>query len=183
MEFKKISSCFIVLLLISSAIFSANNKKAPVDVNGFWNENDIQIVCTDIISQVENSPRIAKFEKDNGRKAIVVVGKIKNESSERIDTRLVAKTLQNSIMNSGILEFVADREERKELNEENPSEEVVAADFMLNGTVKSMVTNLAREQQRTYYVTIQMVDIESSRVVFSGEKQISKNFKAPKGRY
>lgn len=178
---KKIACTFSLLCLIQLCIFAAPNNKASDDTSGFWNETDIEIVCDDIISQVIESSSISRFSKEKNRPAVVVVGKIRNESSERIDTKLVARKFQEAIQESGVLDFTSDRNDRNS-DEANANEEKLA-DFMLNGNVKSMVTKAKKEQQRTYYVTIQLVDIHSSEIVFSGESQVSKNFKAPKSSY
>ena len=173
-------SVFVMPIFASS---SANSAKPSKDTTGYWNENDIQQVCENIIAQILDSPRIEKFTEKKGRKPFVVVGRIKNESSERIDTRLIAKKLQNAIIESEKMEFVADKTERPSLEEENESDKTIGADFMLNGNVKSLVTNVKNMQQRTYYVTIQLVDIESGKIVFSGEEQISKLFRTANKHY
>ena len=146
-----------------------------VDLDGFWNDSDVKIVCDDLIAQCIASPRVARFEDDNGRPATVIIGKISNKSSEYIDTTIVTKRFQNAIINSGVLEFVSDSSERQALRSEKLDQDIhsseesaksidneLAADFMLLGEVNSIVQTSGKTQVRTYFVTIQLHDLETN---------------------
>ena len=61
------------------------------DLSGYWNENDIKMVCEELISGCIASPRVSGFKAANGRDPVAIVGKISNKSSEHIDTAMVAK--------------------------------------------------------------------------------------------
>ncbi len=159
------------------------------DLSGYWNENDIKQVCEELIASCTASPRVVKFEATNGRQPVVIVGKFANKSSEHIDTAMVAKRFQTAIINSGSMEFVADKEQRLELREEKNDQaenayetaksigNETAADFMLQGTVLSHVDQEGRESVRTYQVDAQLIDIESNKILWQGEKTISKYIK------
>jgi len=159
------------------------------DLSGYWNENDIKMVCEELIAGCVTSPRVAKFQATNGRLPVAIVGRIANKSSEHIDTAMVAKRFQTAIINSGEMEFVADSEQRQELRaEKNDQAEnayetaksignETAADFMLQGTVLSHVDQEGRESVRTYQVDAQLIDIESNKILWQGEKTISKYIK------
>ena len=180
---------FTLIIAFYSIVFPiyaspAQRTSKVKDINGFWNENDIRIVTTTIVQKIGESGKIREFSKENGRKPFVVVGRIKNESSERIDTKLVAKKLQDAIIESGTIEFVADKDERPLLeNTENAENSVIGADFILTGTVKSLVENGKKEQQRVYFVTIQLVDAQTHKIIFSADEKIIKIFKTSKKHY
>lgn len=159
------------------------------DLSGYWNENDIKQVCEELITTCTASPRVAKFEATNGRLPVVIVGKFANKSSEHIDTSMVAKRFQTAIINSGAVEFVADKEQRQELRDEKNDQaenayetaksigNETAADFMLQGTVLSHLDQEGRESVRTYQVDAQLIDIETNKILWQGEKTISKYVK------
>lgn len=161
------------------------------DISGYWNENDIRLVCEELISTCASSPRVAGFKAESGRAPVAIVGKISNKSSEHIDTAMVAKRFQTAIINSGVMEFVADSEQRLELRTEKAEQaenaygtaksigNELAADFMLQGTVFSHVDAEGREAVRTYQVDAQLIDIESNKILWQGEKTISKHIKKP----
>ena len=192
---KKIFTVLTGLLIVTS-LFAAPVKRTDdtKDVAEFWNENDIKIVCNDIINQVVRSPRIDRFERDNDRAPVVIIGRIENESSERIDTSIVEKKLENAIINSGVCEFIADRNQRDILHDElryqsdhassdtaKDIDEELGADFMLNGSVKTVVEVGKKETQKTYHVIVQMIDLQTHRVVFSTENdEITKLYKNSK---
>ena len=44
-----------------------------------------------------------------------------------------------------------------------------AADYMLMGSVKSIVQKDGKKSVRAYFVNVQLVDIESNRIIWTGE--------------
>lgn len=186
-----------MLLFVTSCATSKGAVKrvdAVSDIDGYWNDNDVRIVCEDLIQQCISSPRVAKFEDTNGRVPTVVLGKIKNESMEHIDTTIVSKKFQTAIINSGVMEFVADKTEREELREEVAQQQEhatldtqkemnaeEAADFMLQGSVKADVHKDKKLVTRTYLVTVQLVDLQTHRIIFSGDNDsVKKEIKRKK---
>ena len=90
--------------------------------------------------------------------------------------------MQTAILNSGKAEFVADstsreevRAEREDQNMGNASEETAkalgnetGADFLLQGSVKSMVQKAGNTTVRTYHVSADLINIETNRIIWSG---------------
>ena len=181
---KKISVALFASLLVVTSFSCASvervNPNKDIELDGYWSDYDVKLVCNDIIDQVIASPRIAKKEKEMGRTPIVTIGNIENASDEFIDTQIVADKLETAILNSGSLEFIASKGMRDDLRAEiadqadhaKPSQAKEfdnedAADFMLAGSVRTMVQNdrVIGKEFRTYFVTIDLYDIESARVV------------------
>lgn len=164
------------------------------DLDGYWNDTDVRIVCETLIDECINSPRISKFEKENGRPGLVIVGKIKNDCEEHIDTSIIEKRLRSAIINSGVLEFVVSKDERNQLRDEKIDQEQhasiesaksmdneAAADFMLTGTVKSIVQKDGKKSVRAYFVNVTLADIETNRIIWQGENdEIKKEIKNQK---
>ena len=165
-----------------------------VDVNEFWNDTDIRLVCDDLVNQCMTvmKNRIALFQQKNERLPIVLVGRIKNDSDEHIDTGIVAKRMENAIINSGAMDFVAGGSDREALRDERSQQEdyarqtaksmtnETAADYMLLGSIKTDVHYDANGKNgvRTYYVYAQLQELESTKIVWSGENsEIKKVFK------
>lgn len=196
---KKIIYFSFIVLLMATAIFAKSKVKrvdSVKDVDEFWNDNDIRIVCEDLINQCINSPRIAKFESENGRAPTVIMGKIKNESAEHIDTTIVAKKFQSNIINSGVLEFVASSDERDALRDEVAQQQDHAtldtakqlnaeegADYMLQGSVKTDVHQDGKIVSRTYLVTVELMNLQTHRIIFSGQNDsVKKMIKRKKSK-
>lgn len=168
-----------------------------IDLTGYWNDTDVKIVCDALISECIASPRIASYKKENGRAPVVIIGKIRNLSDEHIDTEIVAKKFSNAIINSGVMEFVSNSSERELLRLErldqadNASEATAksignetGADYMLIGSVKSIVQTLNNESVRTYFVDVELHDLETNKIIWSGENsEIKKYIKMPKTKF
>lgn len=161
------------------------------DLDGYWNDTDVRIVCESLIEECITSPRVAKFEEQHGRPGLVIVGEIKNDSAEKIDTTIVAKKLQTAIINSGVLEFVTSKDEREQLREEKRDQDQHAsietakaldnedaADFMLTGSVKCVVQKEGKRSVRAYFVYATLTSIENNRIIWQGENdEIKKEIK------
>lgn len=152
------------------------------DYSGNWNGNDIRIVCESIIDDCINSPLIQRFAKKNGHFPYVKLGSIMNLSDEYIDTTIIATTFRNAIINSGELKFVASDSEVVSLRNEQLNQadhaafgteaqvgNETAADFMLQGTIKTVIDQNKDTMQKTYYVDVQLYDVESTEVVWTSE--------------
>ena len=166
-------------------------------MDGYWNDSDVRIVCESLINDCVSSKTIANYSKVNGRAPVAIVGKISNDSDEHIDTSIVAKRFQNAIINSGVMEFVSDKYEREELREErfdqadNASEKTAkaignetGADYMLLGSIKSIVQKEGNKSVRAYFVYAELHDMESNKIVWSGENSnIKKIIKRPSTKF
>ena len=99
-----------------------------------------------------------------------------------MDTTIIANKFRNSIINSGEMKFVASDSEVESLRDEQLSQadhvkfgteaqfgNEQAADFMLQGTIKSVIDQNKDVTQKTYYVDVQLYDIESTEVVWTTE--------------
>lgn len=153
------------------------------DLTGFWNDTDVKIVCEDLINKCLTSPRVNGFEQKNSRLPVIIVGKFKNDSTEHIDTSIIIEKMADAIINSGIADFVADKKEREELREEKIAQNTegftsedtakaldneTGADFMLKGSVKTMVEKAGNKTVRRYYVSAQLIDLETNMVLWKG---------------
>lgn len=179
------------LFLFSCATTSVKRYAAEdsvKDLSGYWNSNDVDQVCTTLIDSCIKSRRITNFRATEGRAPVVIIGTIRNKSVEHIDTSILSKRFQNVIINDGTLEFVADANQRKELRaEKNDQAEnayetaksignETAADFMLQGTVSTIVDTAGRQQVRTYQVDMQLIDLETNRIVWSEQNNDIKKY-------
>ena len=199
--FNRIACLFVSVLVVLSCFSCASVSRIDydkeVELDGYWSDTDVRIVCEDIINQIINSQRIVNFSKDKERVPVVTIGNINNDSDEYIDTEIVANNLKTTIINSGKFEFLANKDFRDELRQEvsdqadyaNPEQAKEfanedAADYMLSGSIKTMVQNDGKKSLRTYFVTIELNDVETHRTVGifqpSPENQPRKMFKGKK---
>lgn len=186
MKRKSILTLIVLSILLVSCVsnkpvarISAEKQK---DLSGNWNDNDIRIVCDSIIDECINSSYIKRFTKKNNRLPYVKLGTILNLSDEYMDTSIIANKFRNAIINSGEMKFVASDSEVESLRDEQLSQadhakfgteaqfgNEQAADFMLQGTIKTVIDQNQNVTQKTYYIDVQLYDIESTEVVWTTE--------------
>lgn len=183
-----IASALLMVSCASTTVKRYSADENVKDLSGYWNDNDVNQVCTTLIDSCIKSKRVAEFEKKNGRAPVVIIGTIKNKSIERIDTSILSKRFQNAIINDGTLEFVADANQREELRAEKYDQaenayetaksigNEIAADFMLQGSVTTIVDTVDREQVRTYQVDMQLIDLETNKIIWSDQNNDIKKY-------
>jgi len=182
----------LISVLAFSACASVNVKRVDsdrqIDLSGYWNDTDVRIVCEALIKDCLNSPMvdqaiIAKARKiPGGKKPVVLVGRFRNESDEHINTAIIANIMEVTIFNSGKLDFVAGSSTRDELRAErqdqqsNASEATAAklanetgADFLLTGTVRTIIDRADNKTVRTYFVNAEMSNIETNQRMWMGQ--------------
>ncbi len=193
----------IAFMLITLALLVSGCASTPqvtrvssdtqTDLSGYWNDSDVRIVSESIIKDCLASPRVAQFEKDKGKLPVVIVGTFRNDSDEHIDTSIITKKMEAAIINSGKADFVASKTERSEIRDERQEQQSwssedtakaianeTGADFMLIGSVKTMVDKAGKVSTRTYYVYAELIDVESNKKIWMGSnEEIKKVIKTP----
>lgn len=195
--------CAAAFLLIAALAGCATPKveridaETVTDLSGYWNDTDVRLVADTLIKECTNAPAISNYTRTKGKFPVVIVGTFKNQSDEHIDTSILVKKIEAALVNSGKVDFVASAAERGELRQERKeqqdwsSEETAkrlanetGADFMLIGAVKTIVDMNDKKSSRTYYVTAELIDIESNRKLWIGENsEIKKLITKPKVRF
>ncbi len=181
----------IGLLLVNCAGPSRTVSRIQVDkttdISGRWNDTDSRMTAQAMVKQVLTGGWLQTFMDDNERKPILVVGKIRNKTSEHLDTDLFVKDLEKELINSGQVTFVASGKARKEVRNERLDQQSYssaetakdlaneqAADFILQGAIYSIVDSFEGKKTVLYKVDLELVDVESSTKVWMGDKKIKK---------
>jgi penicillin-binding protein activator len=158
-----------------------------VDLSGRWNDTDSRLVSEEMIADVLSRPWIDQFRAGKGKDPVVIVGSVRNRSDEHINTRTFVGDLERALINSGEVAFVAGSGEREEIREERKDQaahaseatakeegEEIGADFMLQGAINTIVDRIEGEEVKFYQVNLELIDIQSHRKVWIGEKKIKK---------
>ena len=160
------------------------------DLSGRWNDTDAKLVAEEMIQDVLNRPWRANFEAKNGRKPTVIIGQVRNKTTEHIDAGFFIKNLEKTFINSGTVSVVQSGEERNEIRDERNDQQTFAsdatrkrwreekgADFMLNGIILSVVDQYKKQKTIKYQVNLELTDLETNEKVWIGEKEIKKFIK------
>jgi len=157
------------------------------DLSGNWNDTDSRLVAEEMIRDVLSRNWLPNFTRKNGRAPTVIVGTVRNLSHEHINTRTFIADMERELINSGEVEFVASAKDRREVRKEvkdqdlHASEETrkamgqeVGADFMLQGSINSIVDAIDGEQARFYQIDLTLIELGTNRKVWVGQKKIKK---------
>ena len=187
----------IILLLISALILSLTgcattsvsrtSADEVIDLSGRWNDTDARLTAEVLINDVLSRPWLINFVEEESAKPVVIIGSVRNKSSEHIDLLPLTKNLQMELINSGKVKFVADAKAREEVRAEredqqsNASEDTATkladetgADFMLQGVLTTIVDAVDGKRVVLYQTNMELVDLRSNEIVWLGEHQIKK---------
>jgi hypothetical protein len=179
----------------SSTRVSRIESTATTDLSGRWNDTDSRLVAEEMIKDVLQRPWLQDHLTKATQKPTVIVGQIRNLSSEHISTETFIKDIERELINSGEVRFVASREERQGVRDERFEQQHFAseasmkawakelgADYMLIGSIKTITDAVEGKQVVYYQVDLELVQIESTEKVWIGSKKIKKFIERSKTR-
>ncbi len=183
----------ICLMLVVSGCAGVKRVEVEevIDLSGRWNDTDSRLVSEEMIRDALNRPWLERFKIAHGGKPpVVIVGTVENRSHEHINVQTFVKDLERALINSGEVEFVASRGEREEVREERrdqaihaaeetakPMGEEIGADYMLKGSINSIMDKISGKAVIFYQVNLELIDLKTNKKVWIGEKKIKKYVK------
>jgi penicillin-binding protein activator len=181
--------CTAALLTFGCATVKVDRVEVDqtIDLSGKWNDTDSRLVSEEMIADVLNRPWIASYRNTHRRNPVVIVGTVRNRSDEHINVRTFVKDLERALINSGEVIFVASADERTEVRGERQDQashaseatakeqgQETGADFMLQGSINTISDRVQGKEVRYYQVDLELIDIESNRKAWIGDKKIKK---------
>ncbi|MBQ4493085.1 MAG: penicillin-binding protein activator LpoB [Elusimicrobiaceae bacterium] len=158
------------------------------DLSGKWNDADSRMTAETMIKDcLEGNWYNKALKAKGGNEPVVIVGTIKNNTMEHINTSTFVEEMQRALINSGKVEFVASKEERGEVRDERleqqeySSEETrkefgreVGADYMLSGVLDSIVDQEGRKSVIYYQINLKLINIQTNQIVWNGQQKLKK---------
>lgn len=188
-----------LLLLAGSILFTGCGGGVAVqriatdevtDLSGKWNDTDSRLVAEKMVADMMSRIWLANFMKEKGENPTVIVGTIRNMSTEHVNMQVFTKDIERELINSGRIQFVASKREREEIRDERVDQQTYAsletakrlgqeygADFVLIGTFKSVEDVIERKKAILYSVDLELIDVEKNLKVWIGNKKIKKLIK------
>ncbi len=195
MRYSKLVKIILALSLISliavgcgsSREVSRIDTKEITDLSGKWNDTDARLVAEEMVSDVLARPWLTDYMTANGKKPVLIVGKIRNKSSEHIAVDVFANDIERELLNSGKVTFVASKDARDEVREERKDQQdfasaetfkkfyrEIGADFLMTGVINSVQDTYEGEQVIFYQVDLELINIETNTKAWIGTKKIKK---------
>lgn len=195
MRYSKITT-FMLFLIGAMLIVSCGGSKRVVkrvgvdqqmDISGRWNDSDGAMVAKAMIKDVMSAGWLENFKEENDRKPVVIIGRIRNKTSEHLNTGIFIKDIEKEMVNSGRVKFVASKKQREEIRDERLDQQSYSsmesakelanetgADFMLQGEISSVIDSFEGKKVVLYKVDLELIDIENTTKVWMGDKKIKK---------
>ena len=185
----------IALVLFSALVLTSCKTKVQrvsadsvTDLSGRWNETDSRLTAQEIGNDLLAPPWHNTFSaQNNGERPVIIVGMITNRSHEHIPAETFSKDIEREILNSGRIRIVQAGSKREELRAERADQQNYAsqnsmkqfgleqgADYMLQGTINSIVDQEGKEKTIFYQINLELSHLETNEKVWIGEKKIKK---------
>jgi uncharacterized protein (TIGR02722 family) len=161
-----------------------------IDLSGRWNDSDSRQVAQKMIDALLGSEKYKEFATTLGKKPAIIVGLVRNKTSEHIDADNYIKKLELAVFNSGTAELVESDVLRNKLREERAQQQDFAdpstaakwgketgANLMLFGEMTSETDVYNNKRVVNYITTLFLTDIETNKRVWYGQEEIKKFIK------
>ncbi|MEZ8797354.1 penicillin-binding protein activator LpoB [Vibrio cyclitrophicus 1F53] len=182
----------IALLGLAVILGGCSNKVSYGDAQAVetttidFGSTDLQTIAGEMVDSMMASGSVSYITSE--QRPIVFVERIKNKTSEHIDTESITDTISTKMLNSGKFRFVdMDRVEsvRDQLNFQNNDElvnqssaiqfgKMVGAQYMLYGNLSSIVKKASSDEDVYYKMTMRLMDLESGLIEWADETEIRK---------
>lgn len=202
-SFKRNSMANVLLLAALLALTTGCSQQVTrletnevTDLSGKWNDTDSGLVSREMVSDVLSRRWLSDFNREKSRAPTVIVGAVRNLSHEHINTRTFINDLEKELINSGEVQFVASAAERDEIRSERRDQDLNAsentrkemgnetgADFMLKGSINTIVDAVSGSQARFYQIDLTLIDMRTNRKVWLGQKKIKKQIDKSSWRF
>jgi uncharacterized protein (TIGR02722 family) len=161
-----------------------------IDLSGRWNDTDSRKVADQMIYDLFDSDLFKNYAKAKTEKPVIVVGTIRNKTSEHIDADNFVKKFEVVIHNSEMADLVESDEFRDKVRIERLEQQEFAdpatvkqmgketgADLMLFGEITSETDVYNNRRVVNYITTLFLTDIETNKRVWYGQNEIKKYVK------
>lgn len=192
MKYSLLTGLLLAFLLVGckpSQKVTRINPGTTTDLSGKWNDTDARLVAEGMIADALSKPWLNQFNRNNQKPPVVIVGRVRNESMEHIETEVFTKELERSFVNSGEITVVANSQERGDIRDERLDQQANAsyettkkmgqelgADFMMIGNINSIVDEAIDSKTLAVFYTINLefINIQTNQKVWIGNEKIKK---------
>jgi PBP1b-binding outer membrane lipoprotein LpoB len=159
------------------------------DVDYRWTGDDAREVYRALVNDALYRQWVDNWMRENaGQRPIVIIGPVRNETQDYIDSTF-ATEWQRELLNSQRIRFVARADQRQPIRDERLQGQEwntpetrkqmraeLGADLMLLGTINDNVQRSPdnRNVVKEYNVNLQLINIESNELLWSGSHAIKK---------
>lgn len=151
-----------------------------------FGSTDLQAITDKMVDSMLTTPSVIVLTAN--KRPIIFVDKVKNKTSEHIDTESVTDSISTKLLQSGKFRFIDMTKVdavRKQLDYQNnagmvdPSTAIkfgrqIGAQYMLYGNLSSIVKQDGSTKDVYYKMTMRLMDLETGLIEWADEKEIRK---------
>jgi uncharacterized protein (TIGR02722 family) len=151
-----------------------------------FNENDMQLISNQLVDSLSHFGKI----ENASRPPVVMVGRVRNRTSEHIDVKSLTDKIRTALIKSGKFRF-SDKEARDEIAEEYEYEggkltdkksskaagKQTGIDYLITGDVASNVQEVGNDKIVYYKVTLNLNNLETNIIEWSDDKEVRKRYR------
>lgn len=192
---KRTSILLIMVLLAIGALVGGCAKTqvtrvdtdSTIDLSGGWNDADSRMVSEAMIADCLAAPWLNRHGMAEGKNPVVIVGNIRNKTSEHVATDIFLKDLERAYIISGLVDVVASADERDQIRGERMDQRVNAdaetvkqmglelgADYMLIGTINEQGDAAGGKEVFFFSTDLELIKIQTNQKVWIGNHKIKK---------
>jgi uncharacterized protein (TIGR02722 family) len=181
---------FVLMASCQTRQVTRLDPSTQIDLSGRWNDTDSRKVADQMIFDLFDSDSYKNYAKVKTGKPVIVVGTIRNKTSEHIDADNFVKKFEVVIHNSGIADLVESSEFRDKVRVERLEQQEFAdpatvkemgretgADLMLFGEITSETDTYNNRRVVNYITTLFLTDVETNKRIWYGQNEIKKYVK------
>ena len=186
----------LILLLLAVFLLGCSSRptvtrqdpSTQTDLSGRWNDTDSRMVSEEMIKDCLNNPWLQQHVQKKGKAPVITVGTIRNKSSEHIPVETFINDISRTFINSGQVQVAASPLERTDIRAEKDDQqdnasaetmkklhEETGADFMMIGSINTLVDAVEGEKVVYYQVDLKLVNLENNLTSWIGQKKIKKD--------
>ena len=192
MKIRILSVCLASVLALGLSACSSNptvsytNPNAVDTTTTNFGSTDLQTTTAQMVDSMLSSPQVTQLTAN--AQPVIFIGGMTNNTSDIIDTSALTDAISTRLINSGKFQFVDMSQVnavKAQLNYQQSSGMVdqktavaigqqIGAQFMLYGTISSIVQQNNSQQSAYYQITMKLLNLRTNVITWQGEQQIRK---------
>lgn len=168
----------------SGAKVTYQDPSAVETVTADFGSTDLHMIAEKMVNSLIDSPVL------EGRPVVVVL-KVKNRTTEHVDTKAITDKIRTTLLKSGKVRFTSSNDIRNDLLDQlefqnsnlvDPSTgvqygKIVGAKFALHGEITSIVKQAGRVKDVWFKINLELSNLENGLLEWADDKEIRKEAK------
>ena len=171
----------------SGPVTSYGNAQATETVNADFGSTDLQIIADKMVASLVASNQLKPDPAEPGKPPLISVTRLRNETSEHIDTKSITDKIRTALIKSGKVRFSALEMQGDLMNQyklqgvmadtatQKAAGKQTGSKYILGGDITSIVKQTGKVKDVDYKISLQLTDIESAVIEWADEVEIRKD--------